>query len=386
MTDGPAQQYPPPGAPPPADPGPPPAAYPPPAASPPPATSPPPGPGTAATGWAPYPSAPGPRPAPGLLLGAAHKPGALPLRPLNLGNIYDGAFRIIRFNPKATVGAAVLVTAVAMVIPIVVTLVLTFTVGIAVDASGELEADAGTADALGLLAAYGSLLVSLVVAQVGVVFVTGMVAHVTRAAAVGRRLGLGEAWAATHGKRWRLLGLTLILNLAFLLLLVAYVLLWVAVVVAVDGEPWPVVLWGLVTVPAFIALCCWLWIRFYYLPVPALMLEPTGVLGAIGRGWRLTSRQYWRTFGIALLTVLIVQFAGGLLTFPVSIAGNVAAIAAPEYATLLLILTQAVALVIQNAFVAPFLAAVTSVQYVDLRMRKEAFDVELMREAGLVPA
>jgi len=326
-----------------------------------------------------------PGPVPGLLLGAAHKPGAFPLRPLGLGNIYDGAFRIIRFNPKATVGAAVMVTAVAMLIPVLVTVALTFTVGIAVDASGELDPDATTADALGVLAAYGSLLVSLVVAQVGVVFVTGMVAHVTRGAAVGRRLDLGQAWAATRGKRWRLLGLTLVINLAFLALLVGYVLAWVAVV-ALNDSPWPVVVWGVVSVPAFVALCCWLWIRFYYLPVPALMLEPVGVFGAIGRGWALSARQFWRTFGIALLTVVIVQFAGGLLSMPVSLIGNVAALAAPEYATLLLILTQAVALVIQNAFVAPFLAAVTSVQYVDLRMRKEAFDVELMREAGIVAA
>ena len=43
---------------------------------------------------------------------------------------------------------------------------------------------------------------------------TGMIAHVTAAAAVGRRLTLGEAWAATHGKRWRLVGLTLLLGLA----------------------------------------------------------------------------------------------------------------------------------------------------------------------------
>ena len=42
------------------------------------------------------------------------------------------------------------------------------------------------------------------------------------------------------------------------------------------------------------------------------------------------------------------------------------------------------ALVVQNAFYAPFLAAVSSVQYIDLRMRKEAFDVELLREAGIV--
>ncbi|WP_408896647.1 hypothetical protein ACJ5H2_17165 [Nocardioides sp. R1-1] len=378
MSDGPAQQFPPPGAPPPVDPVPAAAGTVP---MPPPGSPPPPAP----AGWATYPTVPGPRPAPGLLLGAAHKPGALPLRPLTLGNIYDGAFRIIRFNPKATVGAAVLVTAVAMLIPVVVTLVLTFTVGIAVDASGEVDADASLSDALGALAAYGSLLLSIVLAQVGVVLVTGMVAHVTRAAAVGRRLGLGEAWAATHGKRWRLIGLTLVVNLAFLLLLVAYVLMWV-VVVQVAGGPAPVVLWGLVTVPAFLALCCWLWIRFYYLPVPALMLEPVGVFGAIGRGWRLTSRQYWRTFGIALLTVVIAQFAGGMLSVPITLVGQIGMLAAPEYAALFLVLTQAAALVVQNAFVAPFLAAVTSVQYVDLRMRKEAFDVELMREAGIVPA
>ena len=56
--------------------------------------------------WAPGPAAgpagwpqPLPRPRGGP---AAHKPGAMPLRPLVLGDIFDGAFRIIRYNPKAT--------------------------------------------------------------------------------------------------------------------------------------------------------------------------------------------------------------------------------------------------------------------------------------------
>ena len=52
--------------------------------------------------WA-VPDHPAPASRPGML-GAAHKPGAMPLRPLGLGDIYDAAFRIIRFNPKATVG------------------------------------------------------------------------------------------------------------------------------------------------------------------------------------------------------------------------------------------------------------------------------------------
>lgn len=383
MTDGPSQ-YPPPGAPPPEEPLPNHAGYAPPGAA---ATAAPPAPGAAGAPWSTYPTAGrAGGPPPGLVLGAAHKPGAFPLRPLTLGSIYDGAFRIIRFNPKATVGAAVMVTAVAMIIPVAITAVLTFTVGLALDASGEIDPDASTADALGLLAAYGSLLLSILLAQVGVILVTGMIAHVTRAAAVGRRLSLGEAWAATRGKRWRLLGLAAVINLSFFALIAVYVVLWV-VVVAVSPNPWPIVAWGLLSVPGFLALCCWLWVRFYYLPVPPLMLEDVGVFGAIGRGWSLTGKgQFWRTFGIALLTVLIGSVAGSMLSAPVSVIGQVGSIAVPEYSALLLVLTQAIALIVQNAFVAPFVAAVTSVQYVDLRMRKEALDVELMREAGIISA
>ena len=70
------------------------------------------------------------------MLGAAHKPGAMPLRPLSLGDMYDAAFRIIRFNPKATVGSAVLVAAVTMAIPIVVTAILTATVNVTIDETG----------------------------------------------------------------------------------------------------------------------------------------------------------------------------------------------------------------------------------------------------------
>jgi hypothetical protein len=38
---------------------------------------------------------------------------------------------------------------------------------------------------------------------------------------------------------------------------------------------------------------------------------------------------------------------------------------------------------VSAAFTAPFTTAVASVQYLDQRMRKEAFDVELMARAGI---
>ncbi len=155
---------------------------------------------------------------PGFAAAAAHKPGAVPLRPLRLGDMYDAAFRIIRFNPRATVGSAVLVAAAAMALPVLVTAVLSLTMdlslgltssGTAMTPQGE-PTDLG--DALGILGVLGALVLGVLAQSLGLILVTGMVAHVTMAAAVGRRLSLGEAWRATHGARWRLVGLVVLVG------------------------------------------------------------------------------------------------------------------------------------------------------------------------------
>ena len=134
----------------------------------------------------------------------------------------------------------------------------------------------------------------------------------------------------------RLLGLTLTINLMWLATLAAYVVVWVLLAVSVD-DALPLVLFGLISVPLFVVGMAFFWIRVYYLPAPVLMLEDVGIFGAIGRGFRLTRRQFWRTFGIALLTILIASIAGYMLAFPVSLIGQVFTIATPEYATLLLV-------------------------------------------------
>ncbi|KRF35193.1 hypothetical protein [Nocardioides sp. Soil805] len=338
----------------------------------------------------PYPSYPSPThapraggPAPGML-GAAHKPGAIPLRPLTLSDIYDAAFRIIRFNPTATVGSAVLVASVAMAIPVVVTAVLTLALdlSLSVDDSGELGGDVS-----GVLGSMGSLGLGSVLQAVGLILVGGMIAHVVAAAAIGRRLSLEQAWGATRGKRWRLVGLTVVLGLALVLGLVVYGLTWIPVVATADDWRQPV-LYGVVSVPVFLAVLVWFWVRVYYLPVPALMLEPVGVLGAIGRGFRLTRGAFWRTFGIALLTVVIAQAAGTALAMPLSFLAQGALLGGvpSEAGVLVLVVSQAVASVVTAAFVAPFTTSVTALQYLDLRMRAEGHDITLMRQAGILGA
>ena len=321
-------------------------------------------------------------------LGAAHRPGAIPLRPLGLGDLYDGAFRIIRTNPGATVGASVLVTAVAMLIPLLMVLVATQFYGDLPGTSSnpfEISSDeqvlvASEALVGQVVAGLGSLL-GAVVQAIGLMLVTGMIAHVVAAAVLGNKLSLGQAWAATKGRRWKLIGLSLALFLFFALLIGVYAGAIAAIWFATESGA--AVGLSLVTLPFLFIFIAWLWIRIYYVAVPPLMLEKTTLAGAVRRNYHLTKGQFWRTFGIALLTVLLTSIASGMLTFPFTFAATlVVAGVDGDVGLIASTLIQSISTIVSAAFVAPFTAAVACLQYVDLRMRREAFDLQLMSAAN----
>jgi len=321
-------------------------------------------------GWAPPPAY---RP--------AHKPGVIPLRPLTLGDFYDAAFKMMRANPGATVGSAALVAAVSGLVPIVLLALVSGLVDLEGLTSGTDQDPLSGISTTMNVTSLGTTLIQFV----GLIFVTGMVAHVAMAAAVGRKLTMGNAWALTRGKRWRLVGLTLLLFTGAVLVSALYVLAWVVVVLT--GEVVAMVVWGILSVPAFLCLMVWLYVRVYYLAVPPLMLEDVGVLGAIRRGYALTRGQFWRTLGIALLTALVTGLASSVLTVPLTIVALIIPFLVEGVAGIfLMILLQALGTMLATAFVAPFSAGVVSLQYVDQRMRKEAFDVELLTRAGLAPS
>ncbi len=113
------------------------------------------------------------------------------------------------------------------------------------------------------------------------------------------------------------------------------------------------------------------------------MLEKTTLVGAVRRNYHLTKGQFWRTFGIALLTLLLTSIASGMLTFPFTFAATlVVAGIDGEIGLIASTLIQSISTIVSAAFVAPFTAAVACLQYVDLRMRREAFDLHLMAAAN----
>ncbi|SDL21139.1 hypothetical protein SAMN05428985_11147 [Nocardioides sp. YR527] len=316
----------------------------------------------------------------------AHKPGAIPLRPLGLGDMLDGAFRLVRFNPGATVGASVLVAAVAMAIPLGVTAAMTFT-GDSLDALGtgleDPDYSPGGSEIIGMLVAFGSFFLGSVLQAIGAILVAGMISHVAHAAAIGRKLTLAQAWAATHGNRWRLIGLALLSGVVFTLVLAVAATPVVVLAIVVDS-PVPAILVGILMFLLLIVASLFLTVRLYLLAVPALMLESPGVLGAIKRAWQLSARQFWRLFGIWLLAAIIVGFASQVVAFPISLVASIVGIAQPDLYFLATIAGSAVSTVVSAAIVAPFSGAVTNLQYLDQRIRKESYEVELMEQAGLL--
>jgi hypothetical protein len=315
----------------------------------------------------------------------AHKPGAIPLRPLVLSDVFDGAFRIIRYNPRATIGAAVLVSAVAMLVPIGAGLVSGSTGGLQPDPSTDTLSDS---QVLSLLIGLGGLLAGAQLQSIGLLFVSGMIAHVSSAAAVGRKLTMAQAWAATRGKRWRLLGMAFLLGLVVVLAVAIAVAILVIGLVAFDAPVGAAVLVGVLLAAMIVVAYLWFWVRLRVLAVPALMLESVGIFGALARAVRLTQHQFWRLLGLLLLVTLVTGVAGGILQLPFTVTGQVflAGSADTGYGLLIYLLLTSVGTVVSSAVLQPFSAAVSALLYIDQRIRKEAYDVELMTQAGFLPA
>lgn len=359
-----------------------PASQPPPAVSPAPLAAPPPGWPTAASPWPTY----GPPPLdrlgyhPGLL----HKPGVVALRPLGLGDIYDAAFKTIRRNPKAMVGLAALVMVACAVVPAVISIVLAASDQLRLlpnDLGGAL-APASPATALaGVAEVYGAIGLGDVLTALGQIVLTGMVAQVLFGAVLGRATSMSEAWTAVRPRFWRLVGLTLLGAIIAAAPFVVVLALAIAIGVAGSTAVGVVVgvLGGLAAVVWFVVAE----VRLVSLSTPALVIERLGVLAALRRTWRLTRRQFWRIFGISLLTVLIVGIAGQILSIPFGIvAGVLTALAgSSSWGGFGVVASNLLSSVVVGAITTPFSAAVMALLYLDQRIRKEGYDVELIAAA-----
>ncbi|MDT0267822.1 hypothetical protein RM844_16180 [Streptomyces sp. DSM 44915] len=310
---------------------------------------------------------------------AAPKPGVVPLRPLTLGELFDGAVSTARAHWRTVLVISLGIAIVTQVVAtIAMRLWLSDSEGLAALENNPDPTDEELAQALGDFAAFGS--VTGVVTLLGSVLATAMLTIVVSRAVLGRPVTLGETWEDSRSRLLRLLGVvTLVPLLAVLAVALPGLLLGLG---GSGGLAALGIIGGLV-------LAVWLYVRLS-LAAPALMLERQGVIASLRRSAKLVEGAWWRVFGIQVLMLLLVLVVSSVIEFPVAaIAGLIdgggtdALTGGMSDLTWTYLILTGIGAVIAATITLPISAGVTALLYIDQRIRREALDLELARAAGL---
>ncbi|MET9857156.1 hypothetical protein ABZY57_30020 [Streptomyces sp. NPDC006450] len=303
------------------------------------------------------------------------KPGVIPLRPLGMGEILDGAVTTMRRHWRAVLPITLVV---AVVVQFASVLIQKYAFGdVALDQSSDAPLDEQI-DALGSFVALSAA--NGFIQLIGAIVATAMLTMIFSRAVLGQGSSIGAAWREARPQLARLFGLTLLLGIGAGLLFTVLVLPG-----ALAGQAVLAVLGGFIA----LGLILWLWIR-YSLASPALMLEKATVRKSLVRSSKLVKGSWWRIFGITLLTNIITGFVSALIVFPLTLVGGLVfggglegmadGTGATSWGYLIV---TAIGVVIGLTITMPIQAGVTVLLYVDQRIRREALDLELARAAGI---
>ncbi len=287
--------------------------------------------------------------------GYAAKPGVVPLRPLGIGEILDGALSTVRSNWKVLLGSAGLIVGAYTLIVFILDLTLLSNLSTSTTTYDDAGFRRVDLNVIGFLALIPSNLIEFV----ALLALTTVCSAVVGRAVLGERPGWSQAWAIARPQMGKLLGVAL---LAWLAIAAASLLCGI-------GEIYP-------------------WVVFS-LAVPALVLERGRVTGSLGRSASLVRGAWWRTLWLLVLGLviyLVITFAIGVPLLLIS--GVATGIFSGTYAGGADVGSAAVSALsgfLSDTITWPFLGCLVAVMYVDRRMRTEGLDLELQRATGIAP-
>jgi MFS family permease len=374
--------------------GPPPSGYPPPGYYPPPNYQPPPDyqgyaqpayappgyppPGYAAPGYPPpgyqpqwYPQGPPP----------ALKPGVIPLRPLGLSDIFNGAIAYVRMNPKATLGLTTAVVVIAQLFALMLQigpLAATGSLGALGEGAGDEVSDAA------LVGSSLSSLTAVVATGLATVVLSGLLTVVVGRAVFGSHITIGEAWQQARGRLLALIGFVALEFFGAAVLIAIVVGVLVAAIYAVNGGAAFVI--GAPLVVALIIGLVYLGVKLSFAPT-LIVLERLDVVSAMKRSFALVKNDFWRVFGIIVLGQLVSGMIAGAVSVPFTFGGQLLVMMGSSSTSGIIIglVLMAIGGALGQIITSPFNAGVVVLLYTDRRMRAEAFDLVLQSGAATPP-
>ncbi|OLT04458.1 hypothetical protein BJF90_22815 [Pseudonocardia sp. CNS-004] len=281
----------------------------------------------------------------------------MPLRPLAAGDVLAGAWGFVKENPALTIGVSAAVVFIGQLLQMFIEFALP---GIDPEelARGRTEGLVGS-----VLGVAGSGVVSVVVSAA----LSGLLLVAFGQAVLGRRIGFGEAWKVIAPRVPGLVGLTLLVASVFVVIMLFPMAGLLAAATGSAGascwgaswcrsRSWPSSTWR----------CCG------RSRTRCTFWSPSGVIDALKRSAGLVHGAWWRIFGVLLLAGLIVGVAAAVV---MGVFG--AFVAEPDGVAEMA--RVAIASTLVGTFATPFGVGVAGLLYVDQRIRRERFDLELAR-------
>jgi len=306
-----------------------------------------------------------------------------------MGEIMDGAFTALRWNPRAILVPSAIFATVSAVFSAVITYVVDRQVIDKLHIATSSASGSGTqVDLTQPIATLGAAIVGLLVIGIAQLLLTGLLTVAIGQGVLGRKETAGNAWRAARPKIWRLVGLILLEALFLLGPVVVFVGLGLLLALGLHQD-------GVGALVAVVGgLASWVFLIFAYirwsLAIPVVMLEQLGPLRALGRSWQLVRRSWWRVWGIQAVTYLIVGIAADIIAAPFSLAGGdfhfttASAGTTPTTPGVSGLAISAIGSILSSTLTAPLLAGVIVLLYTDMRMRREGMDITL--QAAAAPA
>jgi len=290
-----------------------------------------------------------------------------PLRPMSTGEILDRTFNLYRNNFVLFVGIAVVPPALMLVVQFI-------QAGMVATTGHPRAVGAGLAVAggLGMIVGVVAYVIGLAVAHAATVFAVSAV-HLERTTSIG------ESYGRVKGHYGRVVWV--IFQAAFRAFGPAILLFILAAVLgtAIPGQKPGAAFFGILVFLAIVAgglIGLILYLR-YSLAVPACVLEDLKASDAIKRSVVLSAGSRGKIFVIYFLMGVINYIIMVVFMIPAAILAVAVAKGSPAVASLFTSLTMFLA----GALAGPIATIALSLVYFDQRVRKEAFDLQLMMAA-----
>ena len=313
------------------------------------------------------------------------QPGIIPLRPLTVGELFNGAFQAVRVNPQTMFGFAFAIMA-------VVGLVQAF---FASSSTSSLTRALSSGDTEDLVYSLGNSMGSFVTSgltMLATAFLSGMLALTVWDAVLGRKSSPADAWHRFSPRFVPVLLATFLIGIIefvviVLVLLVFMIPFFLVVVNAASARSYDSASASIggalsiifLMIVALIVVGCFFTVKFAFTS-SAVVLEGLGPVDAIKRSWSLSKGSFWRILGRILLIGVVIGLISSVLGGIVGAILGVGAAAADSVG--MLVAFSAFVSALLSAVVIPVQSSFYTLMYLDERMRKENLAPMIAQEAS----